>query len=103
MRSLLPVNVALRSSSINPCGNCQSFSALKADTPPADRFRSRSFPRTIELIKQQGGEGTKVINLVKSIEKTAEENSDDPYLIAMAERVRFKRASRTVKPARLKL
>lgn len=44
--------------------------------------------QTIELIKQQGGEGTKVINLVKSIEKSAEENSDDPYLIAMAERAR---------------
>ncbi len=44
---------------------------------------------TIELIKnQQGGDGTKVINLIKSIEKLAEENSDDPYLIAMAERAR---------------
>jgi len=42
---------------------------------------------TIELIKnRQGGDGTKVINLVKSIAKTAEEESDDPYLIAMAER-----------------
>lgn len=30
----------------------------------------------------------KVINLVKSIEKTAEENSDDPFLIAMAERAK---------------
>ncbi|MDZ7751853.1 MAG: HsdR family type I site-specific deoxyribonuclease [Gammaproteobacteria bacterium] len=44
---------------------------------------------TIELIKAgQGGDGTKIINLVKSIEKTAEEHSDDPYLIAMAERAR---------------
>jgi len=42
---------------------------------------------TIELIKKkQGGDGTKVINLVKSIAKKAEEESDDPYLIAMAER-----------------
>jgi len=42
---------------------------------------------TIELIKKrQGGEGTKVINLIKSLEKLAEEGSDDPYLIAMAER-----------------
>lgn len=42
---------------------------------------------TIELIKnKQGGDGTKVINLVKSIAKQAEEQSDDPYLIAMAER-----------------
>ncbi|MCZ6804973.1 MAG: HsdR family type I site-specific deoxyribonuclease [Proteobacteria bacterium] len=42
---------------------------------------------TIELIKnKKGGDGTKVINLVKSIEKIAEENKDDPNLIAMAER-----------------
>ena len=42
---------------------------------------------TIELIKQKtDGDGTKVINLVKSIAKKAEEESDDPYLIAMAER-----------------
>ncbi len=42
---------------------------------------------TIELIKKKkGGDGTKVINLVKSIAKTAEEESDDLYLIAMAER-----------------
>jgi type I restriction enzyme R subunit len=44
---------------------------------------------TVELIKEQkGGDGTKVINLIKSIEKTAEENSGDPFLIAMAERAR---------------
>jgi type I restriction enzyme R subunit len=44
---------------------------------------------TIELIKNKsGGDGSKVINLIKSIEKLAEENSDDPYLIAMAERAR---------------
>ena len=44
---------------------------------------------TIELIKNKsGGDGTKVINLIKSIEKLAEEYSDDPYLIAMAERAR---------------
>ena len=44
---------------------------------------------TIELIKNKsGGDGTKVINLIKSIEKLAEENSDDPFLIAMAERTR---------------
>ena len=42
---------------------------------------------TIELIKNKsGGDGTKVINLIKSIEKLAKEGSDDPYLIAMAER-----------------
>lgn len=42
---------------------------------------------TIELIKnQKGGDGVKVINLVKSIEKSAEENSDDPFLIALSAR-----------------
>jgi type I restriction enzyme R subunit len=42
---------------------------------------------TLDLIhKKRGGEGFKVINLIKSIQKTAEEESDDPYLIAMAER-----------------
>jgi type I restriction enzyme R subunit len=42
---------------------------------------------TLDLIhKKRGGEGSKVINLIKSIQKTAEEESDDPYLIAMAER-----------------
>ncbi len=42
---------------------------------------------TIALIKAgQAGDGTKVINLVKSIQKTAEDESGDPYLIAMAER-----------------
>ena len=44
---------------------------------------------TLELIKKKrGGDGTKVINLVKSIEKVAEENSDDPFLVAMAERAK---------------
>ena len=44
---------------------------------------------TIELIKKRkGGETIKVINLVKGIEKLAEEESDDLYLIAMAERAR---------------
>lgn len=45
---------------------------------------------TIDLIKQrQGGDDTKVINLIKSIEKTAEEKSDDPFLIAMADRAKL--------------
>jgi len=44
---------------------------------------------TVELIKKQkGGDGTKVINLIKSIQKAAEENSGDPFLIAMAERAK---------------
>jgi type I restriction enzyme R subunit len=46
-------------------------------------------PRTIETIKQQhSGKGTKVINLIKAIQKIAEDNSDDPFLIAMAERAK---------------
>ena len=44
---------------------------------------------TVELIKKrQGSAGTQVINLIKSIEKVAEEGSSDPYLVAMAERAR---------------
>ncbi len=44
---------------------------------------------TIEYIaNRKGADGTKIINLVKSIEKIAEEQSDDPFLIAMAERAR---------------
>ena len=42
---------------------------------------------TIELIrKQNSGDAIKVINLIKAIEKSADESSDDPYLIAMAKR-----------------
>ncbi|MBI1747489.1 MAG: HsdR family type I site-specific deoxyribonuclease [Acidobacteria bacterium] len=44
---------------------------------------------TVELInKQKGGEGAKVLNLVKSIERTADENSDDPFLVALSERAK---------------
>jgi len=44
---------------------------------------------TIRVIKEQrGGDGTKVINSIKSIERTADESSDDPFLIAMADRAR---------------
>jgi type I restriction enzyme R subunit len=44
---------------------------------------------TIELIKnKEGGTTTKVINLIKSIQKAAEKESDDPFLIAMAERAK---------------
>jgi type I restriction enzyme R subunit len=46
--------------------------------------------KTIELIKRkEGGDNTKIINLVKSIEKIAEKESDDLYLIAMAERAKI--------------
>jgi type I restriction enzyme R subunit len=45
---------------------------------------------TIEWLKaRKQGPGLRVVNLVKSIEKAAQDNSDDPYLIAMAERARL--------------
>jgi type I restriction enzyme R subunit len=45
---------------------------------------------TIETIKaMDDGDATKVINLIKSISKTAEEHSEDPYLIALAERAQL--------------
>ena len=40
------------------------------------------------IVAKKGGDGNRVINLVKSIERKAEDESDDPYLIAMAERAR---------------
>jgi type I restriction enzyme R subunit len=44
---------------------------------------------TLDNIKMRHeGKATKIINLVKAIEKTAEENKDDPFLIAMAERAK---------------
>jgi type I restriction enzyme R subunit len=47
-------------------------------------------PSTIEAIRgRQEGKATKVINLIKVIGKTAEENSDDPFLIALAERAKL--------------
>lgn len=55
---------------------------------PEERFVEIN-AETIELIQQSNaGDSTKVINLIKSIEKLADENSDDPYLVAMAERAR---------------
>jgi type I restriction enzyme, R subunit len=42
---------------------------------------------TVEVIKsKQGGDGSKVINLVKSIEKAAAEATDDPFLVALSDR-----------------
>jgi type I restriction enzyme, R subunit len=44
---------------------------------------------TVEyIVTKKGGDGSKIINLVKSIERKAEADSDDPYLIAMADRAR---------------
>lgn len=48
---------------------------------------------TIDILKAKpGADGTKVINLIRSIEKAAEESSDDPFLIAMSERARMVQA-----------
>ncbi|MCY3665745.1 MAG: HsdR family type I site-specific deoxyribonuclease [Gemmatimonadetes bacterium] len=45
--------------------------------------------KTIEQIAEQsGGEGTKIINLVKSMEQAAEDSSDDLLLLDLAERAR---------------
>lgn len=38
------------------------------------------------VTESNDGDDTKVINLIKSIQKTAEEDSDDPFMIEMAER-----------------
>jgi type I restriction enzyme R subunit len=44
---------------------------------------------TIETIKARDeGKATKVINLIKAIQKEAGEKSDDPFLLAMADRAR---------------
>ena len=44
---------------------------------------------TIETIKlKDEGKATKVINLIKAIQKEADEKSDDPFLLAMADRAR---------------
>ena len=44
---------------------------------------------TIDVIKKQaGGQATKVINLIKSIEKKAEDESDDPFLVALSDRAK---------------
>jgi type I restriction enzyme, R subunit len=65
----------------------QHIGALVAEQ--SDPTGLRLDPQTIETIKgQQGGKATKIINLVKAIQKAAEENSDDPFLVAMAERAK---------------
>ena len=52
---------------------------------PSDFFEINE--KTIEKIKEtHQNDNTRVINLVKSIEKIAEEHSDDPFLIGLRER-----------------
>jgi len=49
---------------------------------------------TIETIKAKlEGKATKVINLVKAIQKEAEANSEDPFLLAMADRAKSVQAT----------
>lgn len=61
--------------------------AIFVGDPPSSQVRLD--PHAIETIKQQhGGKGTKIINLIKAIQKCADDNSDDPFLIAMAERAK---------------
>jgi type I restriction enzyme R subunit len=44
---------------------------------------------TLDIMKRRkSGDSVKVINLIKSIERVAEDSSDDPFLVAMADRAR---------------
>lgn len=56
----------------------------------APKFNNEFFEineKTIQKIKDtQDNDNTRVINLIKSIEKIADENSDDPFLIGIKER-----------------
>jgi type I restriction enzyme R subunit len=65
----------------------QSHIGASIAEPPTEWVRiDRS---TIETIKARDeGKATKVINLIKAIQKEAEEKSDDPFLLAMADRAR---------------
>ena len=63
---------------------------IGARTGDGEEFRYVTIDAsTIETIKAKlEGKATKVINLVKAIQKEAEENSDDPFLLAMADRAK---------------
>ncbi len=65
----------------------QYIGAEMVAEPPAEYVQIDS--ATIETIKKgDKGKATKVINLIKSIEKSAEENSGDPFLVALADRAK---------------
>ena len=56
-------------------------------TSPADYLAIDK--STLDAIKQRAeGKATKVINLVKAIERTADASNDDPFLVALAERAK---------------
>jgi type I restriction enzyme R subunit len=54
----------------------------------SDKFVKLDRAAIDAIKKAEEGKAVKVINLIKSIERTALENSDDPFLVAMAERAR---------------
>jgi len=54
----------------------------------SDKFVKLDRDAIDAIKKADEGKAVKVINLIKSIERTALENSDDPFLVAMAERAR---------------
>jgi type I restriction enzyme R subunit len=58
------------------------------ELPPVTDFVEID-PGAIDVIKtKQGGDAARVINLIKSIERAAEEASQDPFLIALADRAK---------------
>ena len=66
---------------------CKSTSAVASSSKSTDLVKLDA--NTIDLIKaKDGGDGTKIINLIKSIEKAAEEESGDPFLIALSDRAK---------------
>jgi len=52
---------------------------------PSDKFVKLDHATIDAIKKSEEGKAVKVINLIKSIERTALENGDDPFLVAMAE------------------
>jgi type I restriction enzyme R subunit len=54
----------------------------------SDKFVNLDRSAIDAIKKNEEGKAIKVINLIKSIERAALENSDDPFLVAMAERAR---------------
>lgn len=54
----------------------------------SDKFVKLDRDAIDAIKKADEGKAVNVINLIKSIERTALENSDDPFLVAMAERAR---------------
>jgi len=55
---------------------------------PGDKYVKLDHATIDAIKKSEEGKAVKVINLIKSIERTALENSDDPFLVAMAERAK---------------